>query len=73
MSRTKVVNDETVEILASDIKTLSEGVNKLLSGRMNEKALLLLIEYACTPKVGKKQIKAVLNALQSLEQEYLNA
>lgn len=65
------MHDETVEVLASEIKALSEGVEKLRSGRLNDKALLLLIEQATHPKVSKKKIRAVLDALEGLAAEYL--
>lgn len=65
------MQDESVEVLASSIKIIAEGVKKLRAGALNEKCILLLIEHACTPKVGKKQIKAVLDALEGLSDEYL--
>lgn len=67
-----------VEVLAESISSIAQGVKKLLAGPLNERALVLLIQNAC-PQVGKypphaitqKEVKAVLEGLQSLEKEYL--
>jgi hypothetical protein len=39
------------EILADNIKSISESMKKLRSGRLNDRALHLLIQHAA-PKVG---------------------
>jgi hypothetical protein len=68
------------EILAESIKSISDGIKKLRSGRLNETALLLLIKHAApTVKTGKytrehvtpKQVRAVLEGMEQLEREYL--
>lgn len=74
MARTKVIDDvgeESVEVFASSLRALSEGVSKLLHAGLNERALVLLLEDASNRKVGKKQIIAVLRALENLKHEYL--
>jgi hypothetical protein len=66
-----------VEVLAESIKAISDGVRKLRSGRLNDKALLLLIQHACPaerkygPKPGVGTIKAVLAGMDALERTYL--
>lgn len=70
-----------VEVLAAEILSISEGIKKLRAGRLNERALLLLIQHAApTVKqhgrfsgspITAKQVKAVLTGLESLEREYL--
>lgn len=73
--RVKIVQDTqdaTIECLTSEIKAISEGVRALRAGRLNDKALLLLIEHAmATPRPGKKAIQRVLDALGNLEATYL--
>lgn len=72
--RHKLVMDEaagSVEVLASSIKTLSEGVTKLLHSGLNERAIVLLLADCCPATVGKKQIIAVLRALENLKHEFL--
>lgn len=65
-----------VEVLATSIKGISDGIAKLRAGPLNEKALILLIQHAA-PYIGygknvtAKQIKAVLDGMESLEREYL--
>lgn len=81
----KVIQDEenvvTVEVLADAIKSISDGIKKLRGGRLNDEALIMLIQHA-TPsvrrpgrygkaKLSPKAIKAVLNGMESLEQQYL--
>ena len=65
----RVVTDVGVEVLASSIKEIADGVKKLRSGKLNEKCLLLLISNSSG--VGKKEVKMVLDALEDLENQYL--
>lgn len=71
MSRTKIVQDDTVELLASNIKVISEAVRKMRAGALNDKCINLLIESATSPKIGKKTIQRVLDAMANLEATYL--
>ncbi len=72
MARVKLVQDESVEILASSVKAIAEGVKKLRAGKLNDKAIVLLIENAmATPRPGKKTIQRVLDAMGNLEATYL--
>ena len=72
-------NPEPVEIIAKSIIELSQGVKKILSGRLNREALLVLI-YAACPKspssfhgkaITKKQVGQVLDTLKELEEIYI--
>ena len=69
-----------VEILAEAIKAISDGIKKLRSGRLNERALILLIQHAApTVRTGRytrttitaKTVKTVLEGIGNLESEYL--
>lgn len=68
----------TVEVLATSIQAIADGMKRLLAGKLNEKALILLIQHAA-PQVGRfppkpisqKEIKAVLHGIASLQREYL--
>jgi hypothetical protein len=67
------VSAEATDEIAGAIVSLADGVRALRSGRLNEKALLLLIQYA-TPsnnRVTQGQIKAVLDAIEGLKEQYL--
>lgn len=83
-TKIKIVNkDETkpmpVEVLAESIKAISDGVRKLRSGPLNDKALLLLIQSAApavggkygSQKIGMTDIRVVLEGMESLEATYL--
>lgn len=61
------------EIIASALVSISEGVAKLRSGRLNEKALLLLIQHACPSqdRPSISTIRTVLDAVESLRSEYV--
>lgn len=66
-----------IEVLAESIKAISSGIKKLLSGPLNEKALILLIQNAAPKfgppyrKLGAAEIKATLDGIESLERVYL--
>jgi len=70
---TKVIvkqdSDEAVEVLASGIQQIAESVERLRSGRLKEKALLVLISHAS----GQSQatVRAVLDGMQSIRQQFL--
>ena len=59
----------TVEVLAQSIKDISDGVKKLRSGRLNDKAIILLIQKSSG--VGAGTVKRVIDGMQSLEKEFL--
>lgn len=67
----KSANDPTLE-LAQEIEALSDGVKKLLAGRLTERALVTLIYDSMPIKiVGKPGIREVLNAAANLKDLYL--
>lgn len=69
------------EVLADAIIAISDGIKKLRSGRLKERALLLLIQDAAPSpmrgayRTGKpipiKTIKAVLEGLDSLRTQFV--
>lgn len=63
---------EPVEQLAQEITDLSDGIQKLLAGRLTERALVTLI-YEAMPNGyrSKPQIKEVLRAASSLKELYI--
>ncbi|MDE2103460.1 MAG: hypothetical protein KGL39_39830 [Patescibacteria group bacterium] len=66
------------EVLAGAILAISVGLKQLRSGRLNDKALVLLIQHAApsfdkhsTRSVTVSMVKAVLEGIESLEATYL--
>ena len=82
-TKVKVVQDAAnlipIEVIAESIKAISEGIRKLRSGSLNDKALVLLIQNAAPCHGGKygiskmsmKDVRAVLEGIESLEATYL--
>jgi hypothetical protein len=64
------------EVLASEIIAISAGIRKLRSGRLNDRALVLLIQSA-SPSDGSGQkitlsaIKSVLDGMSDLERMFI--
>ena len=56
------------EILASSIVAIAAGMKKIREGKLNNRALVLLIHDASG--VGKPDIRNVLDTLESLETLY---
>lgn len=59
------------EVLAKSVKDIADGVRALRSGRLNDRALILLIQNAAPAKLSAKTVRAVLEGMASLEKEYL--
>lgn len=59
------------EVLAQEIQNISSGVRKLRQGRLNDRALLLLIQNSVPCSISIKTIRYVLDSIESLEQTYL--
>lgn len=70
-----------VEVIADSILKIAEGIKKLRSGPLNDRALVLLIVNAC-PSTTKgrftqkkyptaAEVKAVLAGIEGLSREYL--
>lgn len=70
-------NPVPTEILAESIVAISEGIKKLRSGRMNDRALFLLIQNASPQltspyrKVNISEIKATFDGIEALEKTFL--
>ena len=64
-------NEEPVptEIIAQSIADIAAGMKKIEGGRLNRRALLLLISSASG--VGKTEVEKVLNTMECLEFLYL--
>lgn len=69
----------SIDILAIEIKAISDGIKRLRSGKLKDSALVLLIQNAA-PKIGgkynnsiitKTEVTAVLSGIENLEREYL--
>lgn len=64
-----------VEVLAESIVAISQGIRKLRSGRLTDRALLLLIQDAAPSishkPISQREIKAVLEGIDSLERMYI--
>ena len=65
----KVIEEAEVptEVLASAIVTIAEGVKKLRSGRLSDRALFILIQDATPGSIGIREIKAVLDGIENLK------
>jgi hypothetical protein len=59
------------EVLAASIVTISDAMKKLRAGRLADRALWLLIQDACSMKLGMREISAVLEAVAELERLYV--
>lgn len=65
----ELVPEDTVELMSTQIREISISMKKLREGKLNEKALLLLVANAS----GQAQwiVKAVMNGMESLEKQFL--
>lgn len=59
------------EVLAQSIVAVSDGIKKLRAGRLNDRALILLIQHSATYKLPQVQVKSVLDAIEGLAATYL--
>ena len=57
------------EIIADSIVSISEGIRKLRSGRLNDRSIVILIHHVCG--IGQREIRSVLDAMETLESNYL--
>lgn len=68
-----------VEVLAAEIASIAGGIRKLRAGRLNDRALVLLIQNAApmagvrhkAKPVSASTVRAVLAGIENLEREYL--
>jgi hypothetical protein len=72
-------SEVAAEVLAESIVAISSGIKKLRTSRLNDKALFMLIAHAA-PNVGgsrmskpvsQREVKAVIEGIESLEATYL--
>ena len=61
----------STEILANSIVAISEGMRAIRRGRLNERALLILIKDATGHNVSMKNIKDVISAIENLQKLYV--
>jgi len=59
------------EVLADAIVAISQGVRKLRAGRLNDRALVLLIQHAAPSPINQRDVKSVLGAIDDLERQYI--
>lgn len=60
-----------VEVLATAIVSVADAVTRLRNGRLNDRALFLLIQHSSSEPLTIKQIKAVFDASASLKKQFL--
>lgn len=60
---------ETVENIAAEIAKLSTQVTVLLSGRLNRKAVIILL--VASSGMNQTEVAMVLDAIMGLEDKYL--
>lgn len=69
----------TVEVIGDAIVAIAAGMKKLRSGKLNDRALVLLIKDAC-PAIGAKyrkryitatEVRTVLAGIESLEASFI--
>lgn len=78
MARTKTVTikqdpDKEVrtEVLAQAIVDIADGMKTLRNGRLNDRALILLIQDNSKSKLSRADISAVLDSIEGLEAAYV--
>lgn len=68
-----------VELLASSLMTISEGIKRLRKERLNDRALFLLIQNAApkngprsnSPQITLQEIQCVIEGLERLEETFI--
>lgn len=70
-TKLKVENDVDTpfDVLASEIRAISEGVQKMQRGRLEDKAILILVSHASG--YSQAVVKGVIDGMASLERIYL--
>lgn len=62
----------TLEEIAEAVSSIAKTVKSLRKGPLNEKALLLLIQHATVGKPSQRLIQAVLDGMETLDEQYLS-
>lgn len=57
------------EVIAASIKEMSDGMKKLRSGKLNDRALVILI-HKCSG-VATDTVRRVIDGIENLEKEFL--
>lgn len=61
---------ETIETIADNIVSLAEGVRKIVNGKLNKRAIILLLASAAGG-MNKEVVERVLDAITSLDKKFL--
>jgi len=61
--------DPEAEAIAQAIQDTADGIRKIRAGKLNDKALILLIQYASG--VPQKDVKKVLDGIEAMPGLYL--
>lgn len=64
-------NPEPTEIMAEAIIKISQAFEKIRNGRLTERALVVLIHDSISPPVSKSTIRAVLDSIADLKNQYI--
>ena len=65
-------NPEPIELLAKSIIQVSDGFEKILSGSLNKKAIVVLLQHGIgTGNITQQQIMLVLDNLPRLKAWYI--
>lgn len=70
--KTKVIQGEVeiqTEVLADSIKSISDGVKRMRSGKLNDRAIFILISKASNEPL--ETVKRVVLGMESLERMFL--
>lgn len=59
------------EIIASSIVYVANSMSLIRGGRLNDRALVTLIQDACPVRIGRDKIEMVLNAIRDLKKTYI--
>lgn len=69
---TKLKEDpELFAKLEAEIKAISGAVRRMLAGPLNRRAIVVLLNDLLPQNVGISDIKAVLDAIENLDTQYL--
>lgn len=59
---------ETVELIAANIVDLAEGVRKIVNGRLNKRAIIILL--ASSSRLSPTVCEQVLDAITNLDKKF---
>lgn len=67
--KTPIPPELATEVIAASLAEISAAITRIRSGRLNEKALLLLISHASG--VPQREVRAVLDGIEGMRTYYL--